>query len=333
MLPRLSIFYRNLKKVIKNLPTNISRQDVMTFSIFVVVSTLFWLARSAYEQRDSTYEVTFRIENMPAGAVFTTHVPARLKVTLYDNNIHLTDYGKHSSFRSLSVDFERYADAAGNFRISGAELESLLKNELSSTTQITAITPALIDARFALTEGKKVPVRLQHHLNTKENHKDLPAEVYPDTVVVHAPSYILDTLQCVHTELLEASDLSDTLHRFVKIELNVGVKATPDSVEVIVPVNQYVSKTFPQIYIQVKDLPAGKHLILFPRQVQLRCLANFEHYNRFSDEDFTLSVSYDSLRANPSRQFLPIDIYTPLSSYEVYNIQLSHSEVEFTLEE
>ncbi len=333
MLPRFSIFYKNLKKVIKNLPTNISRQDVVTFSIFVVVSTLFWLARSAYEQRDSTFEVSFRIENMPAGAVFTTHIPTRLKVTLYDNNIHLSDYGKHSSFRSLSVDFERYADAAGNFRISGAELESLLKNELSSTTQITAVTPALIDARFALTEGKKVPVRLHTRLTTKENHKELPAEISPDSVLVHAPSYILDTLKCVHTKVVEADNLSDTLHRFVKIDLNVGVKATPDSIEVLIPVNQYVSKTFPQVNIQVKDLPAGKHLILFPRQVQLRCLANFDHYNRFSDEDFTLSVSYDSLKARPGRLSLPIEIHTPLSDYEVYNIQLSHNEVEFTLEE
>lgn len=333
MLPRISVVFRNLKKVIKNLPTNISRQDVMTFSIFVVVSTIFWVARSAYEQRDSTYEVMFRIENMPAGAVFTTHIPATLKVTLYDNNIHLSDYGKHSSFRSLSVDFERYADAAGNFRISGAELESLLKNELSSTTQITAITPALIDARFAVTDGKKVPVRLRTQIETKENYKDLPAEFRPDSLLVHAPSYILDTLKCIYTEVVEAKELTDTLHCFVNIDLNVGVKATPDSIEVMIPVNQYVSKTFPQINIRVNDIPQGKHLILFPRQVQLRCLANFAHYNQFSDEDFILSVSYDSLKANPSRQFLPIDIYTPLSSYEVYNIQLSHTQVEYTLEE
>jgi len=305
----------------------------MTFSIFVVVSTLFWLARSAYEQRDSTYEVSFRIENMPAGAVFTTHIPTTLKVTLYDNNIHLSDYGQHSSFRSLSVDFERYADAVGNFRISGAELESLLKNELSSTTQITAVAPALIDARFAVTEGKKVPVRLLTHLTTKDDYKEFPAEIFPDSVVVHAPNFILDTLKYVQTEELAVNGLSDSLRCRVKIDLGIGVKSTPDSIDVLIPVMQYVSKTFPQVNIQVKDLPKGKHLILFPRQVQLRCLANFSHYNRFTDEDFILSVSYDSLKSNHSRQFLPIDIYTPLSSYEVYNIQLSHNEVEFTLEE
>jgi len=329
----MKIQLQNIKKAITNLPTNISRQDVMTFSIFVVVSTLFWLARSAYEQRDSTYEVSFQIENMPAGAVFTTHVPSTLKVTLYDNNIHLSDYGKHSSFRSLTVDFERYADAAGNFRISGAELESLLKNELSSTTQITAVTPALIDARFAVTEGKKVPVRLLTRLTAIEDYKDFPAEITPDSVLVHAPNYILDTLRSVWSEMLVADNLSDSLHCFVHLDLGLGVKADPDSIDVLIPVMQYVSKTFPHINIQVKDLPAGKHLILFPRQVQLSCLANFRHYNLFSDDNFTLSVSYDSLKANPNRQFLPIDIYTPLSSYEVYNIQLSHTEVEFTLEE
>lgn len=323
---------KSIQRVIDTLPT-ISRRDVMTFSIFVVVSFVFWIARSAYEQSDSTYEVEFRIENTPAGAVFTTHIPSTLKVTLYDNNIHLMNYGKSSSFRRLTVDFNRYADVAGNFRISGAELQSLLLNELSSTTQITAISPALIDARYALTEGKKVPVRLQAKLSTQGDYKDFPAELTPDSVLIHAPSSILDTLCQINTEWLEAKQLKDTLCCKVAMQLGVGVKSTPDSIQVLIPVMQYVSKVFPDVAIKVKGIPEDKRLILFPRQVELKCLANFSHYDRFTADDFTLSVSYDSLKNNPSRQFLPIDIYTPLSSAEVYNIQLSVDQVEFSIEE
>ena len=326
------ILPRFIQKVISTLST-INRRDVVTFSIFVAVSFVFWTVRSAYEQSDTTYEVKLSIENMPAGAVFTTHIPASLKVTLYDNNIHMVRYGKSSNFRRLTVDFNRYADAAGNFRISGAELQSLLMNELSSTTQITAISPALIDARYALTEGKKVPVRLLSEITTLGNHKNFEAELQPESVLVHAPSYILDTLSCINTHWIKANNISDSLFCRVGLNLGVGIKATPDSVDVTIPVMQYVNKTIPNIRIRVKDLPAGKKLILFPRQVDLQCLANFSHYNKFTSEDFILSVSYDSLLIKPERQFLPISIYTPLSTAEVYNIQLSTDEVEFSLEE
>lgn len=325
-------FPKSIQKVINTLPS-VNRRDVVTFSIFLAVSCFFWGVRSAYEQSDSTYEVSFRIENIPTGAVFTTHIPSTLKVTLYDNNIHLSNYGKTSSFRTLTVDFGRYADVAGNFRISGAELKSLLLNELSSSTQITAISPALIDARYALTDGKKVPVRLDYHVSVEGNYKDFPPVVTPDSVLVHAPSYILDTLQYISSDYLKRSHLKDSLQCRLALKLGVGVKASPDSVDVLIPVRQYVTKMFAAVPIQVNDLPAGKKLILFPRQVELSCLANFSNFSHFSVEDFTLSVSYDSLKANPSRQFLPIQIYTPLSSSEVYNIRLSTNQVEFSLEE
>ncbi len=321
-----------IKKATNNSPI-VHRRDVVTFSIFLAVSTIFWGVRSAQEEHDATYEVALHIENMPAGAVFTTHIPATLRVTLYDNNIHLIDYGKGSSFRSLTVDFNRYADVAGNFRISGAELQSLLLNELSSTTQITAMSPALIDARYALTEGKKVPVRVLADVTTEGNYRDFAPEIRPDSVLVYAPRNILDTLRQVHARPLRAIGLTDTLRQMVGMELGVGVKATPDSVEVTVPVIQYVSREFKDIDIVAKDVPAGKRLILFPRQVNLRCLANYNHYSQFSKEDFELSVSYDSIKARPDRQFLPIDIYTPLNSTEVYNLQLSAQGVEYTIEE
>lgn len=321
-----------IKKATNNSPI-VHRRDVVTFSIFLAVSAIFWGVRSAQEEHDATYEVALHIENMPAGAVFTTHIPATLRVTLYDNNIHLIDYGKGSSFRSLTVDFNRYADVAGNFRISGAELQSLLLNELSSTTQITAMSPALIDARYALTEGKKVPVRLLADITTEGNYRDFAPEIRPDSVLVYAPRNILDTLRQVHARPLRAIGLTDTLRQMVGMELGVGVKATPDSVEVTVPVIQYVSCEFKDIDIVAKDVPAGKRLILFPRQVNLRCLANYDHYSQFSKEDFELSVSYDSIKARPDRQFLPIDIYTPLNSTEVYNFQLSAQGVEYTIEE
>ena len=321
-----------IKKVMDNLPT-IGRQDVMTFSIFVVVSFIFWVVQSSYEKSDMDYDVALHIENMPAGAVFTTHIPDKLTVTLYDNNIHLANYATKSSLRHLTVDFNRYADVAGNFRISGAELASLIQNELSSTTQITAMYPSLIDARYALTKGKKVPIRLKAKLFTRGNYKDFPARLTPDSVLIHAPSAILDTMTFIETEAIDYRDLTDTLRCKVALNQGLGIKATPDTVSLLVPVMQYVNKTFHKVPIQVKGVPRGKKLILFPRQADVECLANFAHYNYYTNADIRLIVLYDSLRVNPKRQYLPVKFETSLTEADIYNIKLSTPKVEYSLEE
>ncbi|MBQ0056958.1 MAG: hypothetical protein KBT20_04800 [Bacteroidales bacterium] len=321
-----------IRKVFDTLP-NINRRDVVTFLVCLLVSAFFWVAQSAYLKSDKTITVALRIEGQPEDAVFTTHVPSQLKVTLYDNNIHLLKYSsKSSGVRLLTVDFGRYADVAGNFRISGAELQSLLLNELSSTTQITAISPALIDARYALTKGKKVPVALQSNITMHGNFRDFTPSITPDSVLIHAPNFILDTLSCVYTEPLMAMDLQDTLTSRVPLVLNVGVRATPDSVDVLVPVNQYVEKRFESVPIRVNGLPSDVQMVLFPHTVSMTCLANFRNYNKFTADDFVFSVSYDDVRADQSRQYLPVSFQTLLSDMEVYGVRFEPHEVEFSIE-
>lgn len=305
---------------------------MMTFSVFVAVSLLFWLVRNFNEPVDKIYNVVFKIEHVPTDAVFTTHVPNTIKVKLYDTNSKLSSIG-NSNFRQVTVDFNRYADVAGFFHISGEELKALLLNELPSTTKITSINPALIDARYAHTQGRKVPVHLSASYQTENNFKDFAPQLTPDSVLVHAPNYILDTLKYIEAELIVTQPLKDSIKSRVSMKLPLGVKTTPDSIYVVVPVSQYVNKTITKIPIEVTDLPAGKKLILFPRDIEIRCLANFNHYNQYSRDDFQLTVSYDSLQANPSRQYLPVKLQTRLSSVDIYNIQLSTTLVEFTLEE
>lgn len=137
-----------LKKVTSILPF-LNRRDTVTFFVFVIIAAFFWAVQTAHQQHDSHFEVELIIENQPADVVFTTPPPETLTITLYDNNLQLFNYQYKDV--TLKVDFDHYADVMGNFRISGAELQSLLLNNLSSTTKITAISPAYIDAHFAYT--------------------------------------------------------------------------------------------------------------------------------------------------------------------------------------
>jgi len=310
----------------------INRQEVLTFLVFLFISFFFWVIQSASEENDASFLVALKIENQPADMVFTTQVPQQLKITIKDNNMNLLNYSYGDQLDSLVVDFNRYTDAAGNFRISGAELQALLINKLFPTTQITSLTPSLIDARFAITEGKKLPIILNADFTASDNYRCLPPILTPDSVLVNAPSAILDTMTCVQTRFIEAHDLKDSIKIDIPINLEVGVKATPSKVRISVPVARFVEKRIQDVQIKTVDVPEGLELSIFPNKTNITCLVDFSHYKDVSPEDFFVSVSYNSIKSSTQR-YIPVDVINYSSSIYVSNIKLDVSQVEYIIDE
>lgn len=308
-----------------------SRKEVLTFLLFVLVSGFFWIVLTAREETASEFQVELIIEGQPQGMVFTTHIPTNLKVTITDTNARLLNYGVNDRLRSISVDFERYADAIGNFRISAAELQSLLRERLFSSTKITAVSPTLIDARFAVTEGRKYPVVVTGTYIPEDNYRLRPLIIEPDSVVINAPNAVLDTLTFVRTIVSSRYGLRDTLTETLSLDLPLGVKATPAAVKVTAPVAQYVEKVFDNLVVNATKLPKGKHLLIFPYSVRLTCLVDFHHYRQLTEEDFELTVSYDSIQTSDGRH-LPILIKYKDDPSLVTNLQTHPQKVEYILE-
>ena len=308
-----------------------SRKEVLTFLLFVMVSGFFWIVQTSREETAAEFMVDLHIENQPQDMVFTTHIPTQLKVTITDINSRLLNYSVNDRLQSLSVDFDRYADAIGNFRISAAELQSLLREQLFSSTTITAVTPSLIDGRFALTEGRKFPVFVRNIFLPADNYRLRNLIIEPDSVIINAPNVVLDTMQFVYTTPATHYDLRDTLTEMLNLDLPLGVKATPSSVKVTAPVTQYVEKVFENLVVETTDLPKGKRLLIFPYAIRLTCLVDFHQFRYLSADDFTVSVSYKDIAASEGRR-LPISVKYKGDSNLVTNIQTYPTKVEFVLE-
>lgn len=321
-------FYREVNIFFRR----INRQEVLTFLVFVLISAFFWVIESASEENDATYYVDFKVVNQPANTVFTTQIPKQLKVSIKDKNINLLNYSYKNKIDTLVVDFNRYNDALGNFRISGAELQALLINSLFPSTQITSLMPSLIDAKFAITQGKKVPVVLMADASTADNYRSLPPIISPDSVTVHAPNAILDTITMIQTEYYEAYDLNDTVDITLPLKLAVGVKSTPSSVDVTIPISRFVEKTISGLKVNVVDAPNGLDLSIFPNKVDISFLVDFSHFNDITDEDFYLTASYNSVK-NSKQEFIPIEVISYANPGIVSNIRLHTSQVEYILED
>ena len=308
------------------------RGEVGTFLVFVAIAFFFWTVQTAREQSASDFIVKFIVEDQPQDMVFTTHVPQELKVTISDTNSRLSNYGLNNRLDSLSVNFERYADVLGNFRISAAELQSLLMAGLESSTRVVAITPSLIDARFAQTEGRKFPVKLSGSYTVADNYRMRAPQVSPDSIIINAPAAVLDTMQWVYAVSEGRQNLTDTIEETLSLELPLGVKATPSRVKVKIAVAQYVEKTIGQVEVQVHNEPSSRRLIIFPYSVGLTCLVDFEHYRDITPEDFVVSVNYDSIQGQGRQGNLPIAVRYIGPPEIVTNVHITPRTAEYVIE-
>ena len=324
-----SIVTRTLRRI-KVFFGRINRREVLTFLMFLLISAFFWAIKSASEENDVSYDVQLVIKNVPSDIVFTSQVPKQVKVSIKDKNINLLSYS-HEDIDSIFVDFNIYNDAFGNFRISGAELQALLINELYPSTQITSVVPSLIEAKFAVTEGKMVPVVFNSEFTTASNYRSHSPVLIPDSVIVHAPNNILDTITMVQTERYVAYNLTDTLEIILPLNLEVGVKSTPDKINILVPISQYVEKVFQNVTINVVDVPANKTLSIFPNKAKLSCLVDLDYFTQIPEEDFYLSVSYNSITSD-KMQRIPVDVISYTNNNIVSNIKLQTPEVEYIIE-
>ncbi len=295
------------------------------------ISLFFWFAISYSEETDKTFTIAFRVEGQPASMVFTTYIPADLKVTIHDERYRIVDYNFHQSLDSLVVDFSHYADALGNFRLSGAELKALVQSKLKTTTQLTAVSPATIDARFAVTEGKRLPIIFEGDYTPAANYRCRPARLSTDSVLIHAPSAILDTLTGIHTTRFYQRAMTDTLTTHIGFDLPIGVKATPNTIKVTIPVSEYVERVFTRVPITVVDVPVGKRLQIFPATAQVTCLVDFAAYHHVRSEQFALSVSYDSIRSR-QQQHLGIDLDYDDPTDAISHVRVMPDSVDFLIE-
>ena len=321
-----------LIRIVNILIGRTNRREVLTFLLFVLLSAFFWIVQTAREDNVSEYLVDFIIEDQPQDMVFTTHVPTQLRVSIEDNNMNLLRYAYDSRLRKLVVNFDRYADATGNFRISAAELESLIRTELNGSTRITSVNPTLIDARYAQTEGRKFPVRISGTVEPAPNYRMRPAVIEPDSVIINAPSAVLDTLTFVYTESISDLCLRDTLQLSFPLDLPLGVKSTPSEVAVTIPVSEYVERVFEGQRIRAINVPKGRQLTLFPYVARINCLVDCHAYWSLHESDFEVTVDYDSITSDTLR-YLPIQVVYHGSDKDVTNVTTSPTRVEFLVED
>jgi len=185
------------------------------------------------------------------------------------------------------------------YGVIGGAKNSYTSQFFGDNVQLEAFITDTLKFVFPKENHKRVPVEVPHSVAYRSQYMQSgPITVSPDTVTVYGEQARLDAVERIITPRLVITDLNESQHGILKLNVPDGVRLSTDQVSYEIPVSRYVElqATVP---VEVQHVPSGRQLQVYPptAKVVLRCafplgkdpLASFKLYVDW--HDFSTSLT------------------------------------------
>ena len=303
-------------------------KEFLIFLFFVFIASVFWLFQVLNDNYEGQISMKLDLKNVPDNAVLTSELPPEIKVRLKDRGMVLLNYWVNS-VSAIPIDFEEYEDQGNQVVVSQSALKQKIKNVLSQSTELVSIYPDTLSYIYATGDGKKVPVRLNGKITVDPRYYIADVVYQPDSVMVYAPSEILDTISAAYTSSVVFEQVKDTTTQKVLLQKQKGVKFVPDFSEIRLLADVYSEKTL-EVPVRGINFPANKVLRTFPSKVNVTFQVGLSHFRTVNPDDFFIAVSYEELiRGNKSKCTPHLKAFPKIIKHP----RVSPEEVDFIIEE
>ena len=330
MLNRKDIrsYSASLIKNIRSFLLSATSKEFLIFLFFVFIASVFWLFQVLNDNYEGQISMKLDLKNVPDNAVLTSELPSEIKVRLKDRGMLLLNYWVNS-VSAIPIDFEEYEDQGNQVVVSQSALKQKIKNVLSQSTELVSIYPDTLSYIYATGDGKKVPVRLKGKITVDPRYYIADVVYQPDSVMVYAPSEILDTISAAYTSSVVFEQVKDTTTQKVLLQKQKGVKFVPDFSEIRLLADVYSEKTL-EVPVRGINFPANKVLRTFPSKVNVTFQVGLSHFRTVNPDDFFIAVSYEELiRGNKSKCTPHLKAFPKIIKHP----RVSPEEVDFIIEE
>jgi len=319
-----------LQIIIKNIREGLRStkgRNVLTFLIFLLISTVFWvlLALNDYVQKD--YAVPVFIEDFPDGTTILSGQNPVLSITVKDKGSDLMKFswGHNPSMKLNFADFAQPNDST--LLLSQTKLNSAVRSIFGTGATIVATRPDSLKLLYTSQPGVKVALNVRSNIHTQPQYIYAGHPVTAvDSVMLYANSPDLYKIQSLSTTEVTLANITDSITMNVKVAVPKGMRAIPSSVRVTFPVEPLVAKKL-TVPIKVVNVPIGVRLLTFPSMTEVSYLLPKSMYG---SEIPDIQATVDFNQITPASTTLGVSLQKLPEQYR--SITLNPAEVEFVVE-
>ncbi len=331
MLKRRNIQYSYLRLLqkIKNFLFSTQSREFLIFLFFFFISAGFWLLQTLNNDYEVEFSIPVRLKGVPNNVVVTSENVSELRVKVRDKGTVLVNYMLSKNLVPITLNYTDYKAVNNHIRIYANQFEKQVAARLSASSALLTIKPDTLEYIYATGKAKRIPVRLRGTISAGRQYYISDTLYSPDSVVVYAPTHLLDTITAAYTEPVHLENISDTLKYPVSLATVKGAKFIPDKTELTFPVDIYTEKTV-EVPVYGINFPADKVLRAFPSKVNVTFQVGMSRYRMLNGDDFVIIVSYEDLLNLGSRKYT---VKLKSAPHGVSNIRISPEQVDFLIEQ
>lgn len=312
---------------LKKVKTFFYTKDVLTFLIFLLISTTFWFVHALDRPRETKLNIPVVVDGVPADVQVLNKLPETIEVKVRDKGKNLFRYGKNK-LSPIHLDFEgQFKQEEGTVRLSKQVLQQKVLSELNATSELLKFSPDTLLLLYTHQHQKEVPVSMNALLQPMRQYQLRQVQIEPQRVIVYGTKARLQTLDTVYTERSVIHNLKDSMTLSVPLQQIQDVTFSNKEVIVRVVAERFTEKKM-MVPVEPINFPKNYSVKVFPAEVEVSFNVPLSEFAFVSPQDVRVFLDYQDIQQDVAHQQVRFNHNLDYIS----KLKVNPMEVEFLLE-
>lgn len=268
------------------------KRDVLTFLLFVFLAACVWYGHAMNSVRNTRVPVLIQYTGKPGAiGLSSPGLPDTVLIEVRDAGARLNAY--HREPLHLTIDLRQYIHGEkGTIHVPSDALRRSISDILQGTSRLIETFPEEIRCAYFTEQEKIVPVSSRCVLELASEYQLAAAPTLSRTKIkIFGQEKSLRDIDSLYTEATTLTELTDTSTIRLALDIPNDVRAEADSVDLCVIAERFTEKKF-ILPIHITGVPAGCHLRLFPREVEVSVRVGISHFSSVQASDLRATCTY-----------------------------------------
>ncbi len=305
-----------------------SNKKLRVFLLFLILSFLFWSLIKLSKNYISDVEFNLVYIDVPQNKLLQNVPEERIKLTIKTVGFKLLKYGlKTKNLKYVLSDLNRKKGSI-YYSVTQSKIKDL-QAQFSAETEVLKVKPDTLYFDLGIKKSKKVKVITNVNLQFKSGFSLVKKyTVHPNYITVSGASKYIDSIQEIHTNLLEIKEVSISFDEAIKLKLpNDYVSLSSNFVTIKGEVEKITEGTFDLNY-DIINLSKKYIISTYPKKVKITYQVALKDYNKISENNFKVQCDFKEVESNNLEYLIPKIVEKPEM---VFDVKVIPNKIEFLI--
>jgi YbbR domain-containing protein len=296
------------------------RKKLNVFLLFFVISFVVWTLVKLSNTYTDTITMTVAYTNLSEDKILLGGEKSTLEAQVKTTGFRML---RQKLFqKEIEVDLENVskANTENTFYVLS---DAAVNRHIYQDIEILKVSPDTLFFTLGKNKTKRVPVIHQLALEFEKGYNLYDSlQIEPKDIEISGPEDVVDDVKVIYTEIKQLEKISNNIDLELQLLKNDSLKRLSYSqatVSATAKVDKFTEGKL-SVPLQVRNLPQGFSIKLFPKEVTVTYTANVSDFNTITQSDFTVYCDYNDIKNTKASFFIPKLVKYP-KAVKMYRIE------------